>query len=214
MESAPQALGLSIDFYDEDTAAVMLTSSSTDARLQQLAVLMFCLFMSRQIVNLGRGPSQSLRSIFQRLSSIEDLIETKDAVSQQIKLVPQRAQSGKKRFTAELSCSPRFDLEGLTEFDGNNIDLRLREMKEWGIVFSMQPHGFGLLGRGVNYYGPTSVMALLTTLAEKYLEDTAFLHRLTAAASVVSLREELNIKNQPQIAAQCAYTAWVDWSGQ
>jgi len=74
----------------------------------------------------------------------------------------------------------------------------------------MAPHGFGLLGRGVNYYAPTSVLVLVTDLTRRRRDEIEFIERLAYAATETAFHG-LTVTNQVPMAT---FIAQMCWSGK
>lgn len=201
---------LSIDFYDEDTAAVRVSSSATHDQERQLELLLFCLFAARQLVNLGDEVSWQLDEALKAVDSSPDrLLELADQGLGSLSIVPHPGDAGNKRFAASLSCGPSFDLGPFNPADEGE-EIWIGRARDWAISFEMAPHGFGLLGRGVNYYAPTSVLVLLTDLAQRRQDDIDFIERLAYSASEIA-HHGFTITNQVPMAT---FVAQMCWSGK
>lgn len=201
---------LAIDFYDEDTAAVLVSSSASGDQERQLELLLFCLFAGRQIVNLGEKISWQLDEALKAVDSSPDrLLELADEGLGSLSIVPHPSYAGGKRFTASVTCSPGFDL-GSFEPEDEGEEVWIGRAREWAISFEMAPHGFGRLGRGVNYYAPTSVLVLLTDLARRRQGDIAFIERLAYTATETAFHG-LTVTNQVPMAT---FIAQMCWSGK
>ena len=89
---------LSIDFYDEDTAAVRVSSSATHDQERQLELLLFCLFAARQLVNLGDEVSWQLDEALKAVDSSPDrLLELADQGLGSLSIVPHPGDAGVER---------------------------------------------------------------------------------------------------------------------
>lgn len=147
-------LEATVHFHNQEQVSVLLESNEVgDERFHEL-VLAAC-YAYRHLANLGGDFfGRSLALVLSRMDapSLTALIGKRTEAG--ATLVPYQGAPGFKRFTARLRPRPM------------DVDFRLR------------PHGFGLLGRGLGYYSPTSVIMLLQFLAERRLLDQEYLEVL------------------------------------
>lgn len=169
---------LNIDFYQLDEASLFLeTNASSD--LQFFTEIFFSSFALRQLKNLG-WIDVSLATA-RLLSMVEDDIEQLIQYSgpDHPKIVPYSGKPGRKRFKVIL--------------DARDSEVGLKVL----------PKGFGILGRGINYYAPHTVVLLLRFLGEKYLDDKDSLRRLAVAAHLSGdtlLRRDVSTRNYLHLA--------------
>jgi hypothetical protein len=95
---------------------------------------LFSLYATRQIANLGRDGA-SLAHLLMATDTSHPLDQAKEGLGD-VRVTSPRTSGGRKGFTAQLHPHKR-------------------------AYFKMNPRGFGMMGRGVAYYGPTSTLALL-----------------------------------------------------
>lgn len=172
---------LEIHFYQEDKVSVFLKSDSSGDEEKFGEVLLFCLFAMRQMANLG----QQGRSLAELLTIMpEGISDLGRETIGGVRLVKyHRYPPGQKRFEAKL--------------DENR--------------FTLNAIGFGLLARGVGYYAPVSVLALMSYLVKRRMGDDDYLARLARAAAACGsfmLAGKLTILNQTQLAFSCAISSW------
>lgn len=144
-------LEATLHFHDQEKVSVVFESNEAgDERFHEL-VFAAC-YAFRHLANLGNDAvGRSLALVLSRMDppSLTALIGKRTDAG--ATLVPYQGAPGFKRFTARLRPRPM------------DVDFRLRV------------HGFGLFGRGLGYYSPTSVVMLLQFLAERRLLDEEYL---------------------------------------
>ena len=150
---------LEIQFATEDAVAVMVKSTAEPGWERFSEGLVFAVYASRFLSNIQRPVadvlSAHLRSAEGNLAELVGVPESKFA------LVSYPASGAKKRFTGRLTVT-----------DGP-------------IHFRDSVHGFGIMAKGIGYYGPTSVIALLRYLSERRADDVDYLRRLGRTAATV-----------------------------
>ncbi len=174
-----------IHFHQQDQASVFLETTVSGNEEKFAEILLFCCFAIRQMVNFGRDPAAfAIARLLDYASTA--LKEVADHQSpDEAKLVEYKGSPGRKRFVARVTCT----------------DDRLG--------FILKPKGFGLLGRGMGYYGPDSVTLLLKYLVKKRNGDDEFIGKLAAAAAMCAQaysQGQVSLATQSQIAMMVAAT--------
>jgi hypothetical protein len=195
---------LEIRFPADDEAAVLLSSTGTGEADKQAEVVLFCLYATRAISNLRQTDAalaliRSLAALGH--ATVEDVREfvqgtgptTDDGEEITVQFVsPDQASSNDKSFRANV------------RYIGEETNPR--------IVFNMKPRGFGLLGKGVDYYAPGSVLVLLYTLLKRREDDETYLIRLARAAGLIGQLAETDkyaFGNQMDVAVAAADLGWL-----
>lgn len=177
---------LQIHFYQLDEASVILESTALgDMQVFGEVLLLNCLAL-RQMHHLGSAPaSGALAHALVALGRPAD--EPEEAMSGDVpRIVEYPDTAGKKRFMATLDFSPQ----------------RAR--------FLLHPKGFGILGRGVNYYAPQSVFVLFRHLTTVRAANDAYRRGLAEAASLCGqcfLEGKVTTSSQPTLALRIAERA-------
>ena len=178
---------LEIHFHDQDVGSVLLESTGGEDE-QFGEVLLFCAFAARQMTNLGGGPiTDSLAGLLAQVPGHLPEIASHDPEGGP-HLVAYQGHKGRKGFSGDLDATER------------------------GVNFQLHLHGFGVLGRGVGYYAPTSVLLLLRYLALRRDGDARYANWLGAAAGLcgqAALDGELSGLNQIETALRCTGGAMV-----
>jgi len=145
---------LEINFYRKNEASVSMKSTASGGMYNYGKILLFSSYCLRQMHNLGR-----IKETSELASQLIQIGQNKAFLANEILFdhvtkIPYKGYDGKKRFIAEL------------EFDSNRSK------------FLLHPKGFGLLGEGVNYYAPLSILLLLKHLSESLIDSTNYLDAL------------------------------------
>lgn len=151
-----------IHFHEQEKASIFLESNVSDDAERFCEIALACFYGIRMISNFND-----------------------DAVAPGIAVLMQRAPElvegcAKGEFGSGLKL---IDYPG---FPGRRSFILKLLMVDRGVKFDLKPKGFGWLARGVGYYGPTSVMALVAKLALKRCKEPVFLGRLGIALSLCS----------------------------
>jgi len=156
---------LQVDFYQQDEASLFLESNAPGDLHDFGEIVLFDCFTLRQMHNLVRAPaSMVLASLLGSIHGVVDVLELVTTTPQDFpRLVDYRGIPGRKRFLATLD----FNTERAS--------------------FILKPRGFGLLGKGVNYYAPHSVILLLKYLASRHISDSEYLARISRAANICAM---------------------------
>ena len=197
---------LAIDFFSEDSAEVLVTPAVDDDLQRQLELLLFCLYVARQSVNLGWPAAGAVdQALLPIASSPDRLLELADDGLGGLAVRPHSGAKG-KGFIALLSCGPGFDFGSLDQIPDDEAAW-LQTAQALGVNFSFSSHGFGVLGRGVNYYAPASVLVVLTELARRRRDEPEFLDRLAYAATELA-HHLFTVANQLSMATFIAQFCW------
>lgn len=180
-------MNLEIWFPQQDQVTVFLESSVIDSDEERFhETSFFALFATRQIANLGTDwVGQSLAAT---LSEIDLDRPADDALEKlgDVELVTPSTPGGRKGFTAELVPEKRG-------------------------FFKMHPRGFGMLGKGVSYYAPTSTVAFLAYLLDRRRDDAEYTRALTTTAKMVGhagAQGAIRVTTSAQVAMQAAAAGW------
>lgn len=180
-------LNLEIWFPQQDEVSVFLESSVVDAAEERyLETSLFALYATRQLANL-RG-DWIASTLAEALADL-DVDEAEGQARRQlgdVQLVPPSSTRGRKGFTAQLRPEKRG-------------------------FFKLNPRGFGVLGKGVQYYAPTSTLALLTHLLSRRSDDREYGLALAMTAKAVGYAgrdDAIGITTSAMIAMKAAATGW------
>ena len=183
-------LRLEIWFPQQDEVSVFLESAVVDPDEERFfETHLFTLFAARQLGNLG-GSDPGALLLAEALTTLGEGA-VRASVQERlgdVRLVPAAPSSGRKGFTAELQPGKRS-------------------------LFKLKPHGFGLMGRGVGYYAPISVLALLASLLDRRSADEEYQGALGRAATYVGAAAHqgmLGITSQAEIATRLARGVWIE----
>ena len=152
---------LEIHFHAQDAVSVLIQSAIPAGEEEQGAELaLVALVAARQVANLANHPSNAgLTGILSAVPA-EALADLADHNSPDgPRLVGYQGAAGRVRFAASLSMEP--------------------------FKFRFDSKGMGFFAKGVGYYAPQSVMALLRHLAGRHRNDPGFLASLAATARTV-----------------------------
>lgn len=180
-------MNLEVWFPQQNEASVFLESSVVDTDEERfLEVSLFALFATRQMANLrGEWVAESLAAALMTLDLERPIEDAREKLGD-VRLVTPSGTGGRKGFTAELRPEKRG-------------------------FFKMHPRGFGLLGKGVAYYAPTSTLALLAYLLGRRSGDKEYLAALTSTAKLVGhagARGAITITSSAPLAMEAAAAGW------
>ena len=173
---------LEIHFHEPDRVSVLIKSAG-EIDEQFGEVTLFAAYACRQMVNIGRGPVADplAKLLIECSGSLTTLAGNRSPNG--IRLVDHTGVPGKRRFDAVIQLG-----------DGH-------------YSFAMNARGFGLSGKGLGYYGPTSVTMLLQHLVEERHPDGEYLAALGMAAMTCGetfLNGKLTVPSQNKIALSAA----------
>lgn len=186
---ATGGMNLEVWFPAQDEVTVFLESSIADADEEQFyETSLFTLFAVRQIAN-GRGDfaSRSLAEVLFSLSEERPFPDVEERLEGEVRVSSPTARGGRKGFSCEFRPDKR-------------------------AFFKLHMHGFGMLGKGVAYYAPTSTLALLWWLLRRRLDDQNYQRALGTAAKAVGaagVSGMISVTSQAQIAMQAASAGWM-----
>jgi hypothetical protein len=183
------ALGLTAEvwFQEQDEWTVTLSSTLADPDEGLYETMLFCLFAARQIANL-RGDAQA-QALGEALTLIDEDAPLASVIERlEAWRTPSHNPMGRKGFTAEL------------REDGRRF-------------FKLGTHGFGLRSKGIGYYAPVSVLALLVRLLDSRADDDEYQRALGTAARGIGYASGdglLGIRQHTEIAMMTASAAWME----
>jgi len=182
-------MNLEVWFPQQNEVTVFLESSVADPEEEQFyETSLFALFAARQIAN-GRGDFASV-SLAEVLFSIDErhpLADVEQRLDGDVQVGSPTARGGRKGFTVEFRPEKRG-------------------------FFKLHMHGFGLMGKGVAYYAPTSTLALLCWLLRRRADDPAYQRALGMTANLIGaagVSGTISVTSQAQIAMQAAGAGWM-----
>jgi len=143
-----------ITFYSQEKASVFI--ESTEPRASRAELRIFVHYVVRQYANFGTrdGTTAQLGYVMNAIG-YEPGDETVRRVTDGVDVVPAQRAKGRKGFDISLS-------------DAGHVVVK--------------PYGFGIIGRGIGYYAPVSVLVLVKHLWAERHDDTAFVNGLIFAA--------------------------------
>lgn len=180
-------MNLEIWFPQQDQVSVFLESSVIDSDEERFhETSLFALFATRQLANLrGDWVANSLAATLADIDLHRPADDAREKLGD-VQLVTPSAPGGRKGFTAELRPEKRG-------------------------FFKMHPRGFGMLGKGVSYYAPTSTVALLAYLLDRRSDDDEYARALTATAKFVGhagAQGAIGVTSSAQVAMKAAAAGW------
>ena len=178
-------MNLEIWFLQQNEVSVFLESPITDPDEEHFSeTCLFALYAARQIVNL-RAEGHLLADVLRTIDTSAPILQVEELLGG-VRVSSPRDRGGRKGFTAELRLDKRD-------------------------VFKLHPHGFGMLGKGLSYYSPTSALALLSWLLVRRKDDSVYQRALSAAAENVGIagtQGTIKMTSQQRVAMQAAAEAW------
>jgi hypothetical protein len=153
-------VNLEINFHEQDEISVNLDSREPEDAVRQSEILLFSLFAARQAANLGSSGGAGLSLAAVLLDAGKSPLSFLRSGPGGARVIPYSGTPGGKRYRASLQYAS-FE-------DPASIRFKL------GLV------GFGVVGRGVSYYAPASVLALLDHLLRQREADAAYVAALAA----------------------------------
>lgn len=182
-------LHLEIHFHQQEEGSVFLESNIVKNKEEEYAhILLLTNYIWRNLSNLELEPSGMLNSELAQLSSGgKELLKEINRNSNKPKLVDYKGTKGRKRFTANLDYKS-------AEYIGN---------------FQLHTKGFGLLGHGISYYAPVSVILLIKYLSKRYIEknEEIFLEKMCDCFKLCSqeyFNDNINLQNEGRFTTQIA----------
>lgn len=186
--TAGGGMNLEVWFPQQDEVSVWLESSFTDPDEERMyEAMLFALFAARHLANDGSSSaSQMLGQVLFSLDEREPRAEVLEALSH-VKLISPNGRGGRKGFSCEFRPEKR-------------------------AFFKLHLHGFGLLGKGMDYYAPWATIALLAWLLDRRQEDARYQLALGMAAKMVgaaAVSGQISVRTQSDIAIQAASAGWM-----
>lgn len=165
-----------IHFHQQHEVSVFVESDISGQRELDTEAILFALFAIRQISNLDSAEfTDPLAELLLQTTACLPVYRDSDTVSG-VTITPYQGCPGRKRFLATAIASE----DAVQSF---NISVK----------------GFGLLARGVGYYAPMSVLALLRSLLRKR-QDSSRQQRLLAY--IAERIGQLQLQRQISLAGQ------------
>ena len=150
---------LEIHFHDQDEITVNLDSTGPEDAVRQPEILLFSLFAARQAANLGLGGGVGLSLAAVLLDAGKSPVSFLRGGPGGARVIPYSGTRGEKGYRASLRYA--------TFEDRASIQFKLSMVG-------------GVVGRGVSYYAPASVLALLHHLLRQREADGAYVAALAA----------------------------------
>lgn len=175
-------------FPQQDEWTVTLTSTLSDPDEERLyETMLFCFFAARQIANLrGDVPARALGEMLRLIDGDAPLASATERL--EALRTPSPKPMGRKGFTAHLREQDRG-------------------------FFKLGTHGFGLRSKGIGYYAPVSVLALLAWLLQRRADDDEYQRALGTAARGIGYASDdglLGIRQHTETALMTAGAAWME----
>lgn len=180
-------MNLEVWFQQQNEVSVFLESSFSDPDEEQFYETCFlALYAARQIANLG-SDGASLAFVLQTTDTSNPLEQTIERLDEVRVISPAAGgDRGRKGFTCELRPDKR-------------------------AFFRLHAHRFGMMGRGVGYYAPTSTLALLYWLLNRRRDDPLYQRALSACVEnvgILGMRGAITVTSQAPLAMEAASAAW------
>ena len=189
--SGSEGMNLEVWFLQPNEVSVFLESSFADLDDERLyETMLFALFASRHLANgSGKFNYVSLAEVLFSLDEHEPLPEVVEHLDDagEVRLVSPTSGGGRKGFTCALRPEKR-------------------------AFFKLHPHGFGMLGKGVDYYAPTSTLALLAWLLSRRQGDDRYQLALGTTAKMIGaagVSGQIGVTSQSDIALRAASAGWM-----
>lgn len=183
-------LSAEIHFHEQEKASIFLESNvfGNEEKLGEIGLL--AMFAMRIMSNLGVHQVRDDLATILTGAPIAIHQLAKGNTTGGLQLITYPGFQGRKRFL---------------------VDSRMSDDR-W--QFHFQAKGFGLLARGMGYYGPVAVLALLRYLSLRRPDDNEFLRCLSNAAAMsgqIHLSREIRLGNHSQLAAYALVSACPDY---
>lgn len=184
---------LEINFHEQDKASVFFeTDAIEDERFAEL--LMFCCYTVRHLYNLSCGGDPG------------------DCAKTLAKFLTQMSEAHVPLMRSELPDTP-----SLVEYPGHPGDKRFigrLKITDKNLRFHMDLEGFDMLGTGLGYYSPNSVLLLFQYLANGHFKDKDLDALICAAVGcgMAFQNNEISLTSQNQVALSVAATAFAEFA--
>ena len=154
---------LELHFYQQDEAAVFFENTGHGNEELLGEYLTYGLFVARTLTNLGNSESGGgLILVLEKMFQNPDEFLSSE-LGQMPKLVDYKGHGGRKIITSTM------------DYDESTSRVK----------YDVKYKGFGLLGRGTNYYAPISVTSLFRYLINKRNGDRGYLGDLVSLGSTL-----------------------------
>jgi hypothetical protein len=233
-------ISVDIKFYDQNNASISIWSKGKIQIKEKLALLLLSSFALRQMHNLqkiGFPLAQVLKAIKSPIDSyfyytdlligksLKELVvyvplisslgvDVKKLIPHMMALRIYEIKSGfndekiAKEFWSEVpKIVPEKEVKSKKRFIGN---LHLQNEK---VIFNLESKGFSLLGRGINYFAPISVVLFIRHLENMYSSDYKFgdrLAKVTNLCGLAQLNNKITIKSQTDLPIRIVDQAYED----
>jgi hypothetical protein len=177
----PNKISAELNFHQQDEVSIFEESTLNQPDEALYELYLFISYTLRQMSNLGiHQVTDTLANALMEAPTQIGVVASGVPFGG-FRIVPYPGAAGRKRFLTSL-------------MDNNR-----------GAKFELKMIGFGILGRGMGYYAPTSVLALLAFFARKRRSDPQFVHMLAHSAMLcgqAQLGRIIGVGNQPAVAEQ------------
>ncbi len=175
-----------IYFYEQETISIFFESFASGDHEKLGEIALSVLYTLRMISNLGANNevTYDLGMMLLKIPSDIEKIASGNELTD-FQLIQYPGHKGRKYFTAMV------------------------RMDDKGVNFDFKAKGFGLFGKGLNYYGPISVFALIRYLATKRADDEEYLNSLARSISrcgYLRKNDKITLTNQTQLAIETIFT--------
>ena len=169
---------LEIWFPSPEEVSVFIETPASNAQAREvIESSLFAAYAARQLVNLRKGVSSEM--LASTLASLEHP-ESDDDIPEQLgdtRIVAPSPRRGRKGFEATVA------------------------LKDGIPLITLHPRGFGMLGRGVDFYAPTSTLALYLHLLRRMSPEGRFVLVETAkTVGSFAITGKLALTSQAQVA--------------
>lgn len=173
-----------VHFHDDRTCSCVIRSGAKGDDLPFDELLLWACFANHQMNNMGRDA----RAVAASLQSVSenDLGRYAQRGAEGFHVLAEHPGPAKKNFIGTIQ-----QLQG-------------------GQRFHLKMNGFGLLGRGLGFYVPSSIIALLLHMARRRIENKGFVRCLRVVANTCGylvLARLLNLRNASQMAMEAVTCA-------
>ena len=206
-----QSAHLEIHFYTEHEAAIVFETFAQDDERKSTEIQAFNSFTLRQLDNLQSGGIPLARLfasmkdsidfymnyiwILRELKTPEEMslyfpfvgalgVDLSEAVKIPALQMPRLSLGGD---TKELAKTLWPNIAHVVTYRGSAAGKRFTadiELKDQKVFLKLDQKGFGLFGKGINYYAPMSTVLLLKYLTDKHKDDWEYEARLRKSAQL------------------------------
>ena len=179
-----------INFHEQEVASIF-HETNVAGRDEQFAELCFAgAFAIRMMSNMGVNETTDM--IGQQLQWIAHLITDTpdDLLEPKPELIRYPGHPGRRRFIGNLRLSPH------------------------RMQMDFKAKGFGLLARGMGYYGPVAVHSVFRYFASRRVDDTEYVTAMastTAACGQLQLERQIQLSNHAQLQMMLIGSCFADY---